>query len=134
VLNLPGLTPYFSVDISAYFVYNVLKLYYVVREIDVEITGQSLYKQNIFGTEVDVEVVPSAMKHGKTVADILKTLDHIIFDETITADPNKTLAVGFDVNANLCEVIFHVVSDEHIVVFHAMPCRKKYLEQALKRR
>jgi hypothetical protein len=76
--------------------------------------------------------VPSALKHGKTVADILKTLDHTIFDETIMVDPNKTLVVGFDANANLTEIIFHVLSGEHIIVFHAMPCRKVYLEKALK--
>jgi hypothetical protein len=98
-----------------------------------ENTEQSLYKQTIAGIEVDVEIVPSALKHGQTVTDILEALDHAIFDETITVDPNKTLTVGFDANANLIEVIFHVDSDEHIVVFHAMPCRKTYLEKALKR-
>jgi hypothetical protein len=99
----------------------------------VDNTEQLLFKQIIAGIEVDVEIVPSAFKHGQTSTDILNALDHAIFDETIVVDPNKTLTVGFDANANLIEVIFHIVSDEHIVVFHAMPCRKTYLEKALKR-
>jgi hypothetical protein len=48
-------------------------------------------------------------------------------------DPNKTLAVGFDSSANLTEVIFHVLSEEKIVVFHAMTCRKVYVEKAVMR-
>jgi hypothetical protein len=98
----------------------------------VHITEQSLYRTTIADTEVDIEIVPSALKHGKTVADILATLDHFIFDETISADPNKTLVIGFDTNTNLTEIIFHVLSDTYIVVFHAMPCRKVYLDKALR--
>jgi hypothetical protein len=98
----------------------------------VDTTEQSLYKKTITGTEVNIEIVPSAFKHGKTEADILTALDHYVFDETLSADPNKTLVVGFDTNANLTEVIFHVLSDESIVVFHAMPCRKVFLDKALR--
>jgi len=86
-------------------------------------------KLTVAGVEVSVEILPSATKHGLSTADILCALDRSIYDETLETDPNKTLSIGYDENARLLEVIFHVVSDEHIVVFHAMPCRKHYIER-----
>jgi hypothetical protein len=45
--------------------------------------------------------------------------------------PNKTLFVGYDEKARLVEVICDVVSENLIVVYHAMPCRKQYIERIL---
>ena len=81
---------------------------------------------------VDIEILPSATKHGISKEDILIALERSIHDETLQADPNKTLSIGYDGKARLLEVIFHVISDEHIVVFHAMKCRKNYIERMLK--
>ena len=81
---------------------------------------------------VDVEILPSATKHGLSKEDILGALERSIHDETLQADPNKTLSIGYDGKARLVEIIFHVISDEHIVVFHAMKCRKIYIERMLK--
>jgi len=81
------------------------------------------------GSTLNVEILPTATKHGQTKEDILSALEKCIYDETLENDPNKTLAIGYDGNAKLLEVIFHVVSDEHIVVFHSMPCRKYYIER-----
>jgi len=78
---------------------------------------------------VSIEILPSATKHGQSKDDILCALERSIYDETLDADPNKTLSIGYDGNARLLEIIFHVVTDEHIVVFHAMPCRKYYVER-----
>ena len=90
------------------------------------------YKLTISGSVVDIEILPSAIKHGQNEEDILCALERSIYDETLESDPNKTLAIGYDNNAGLLEVIFHVVSDEHIVVFHSMPCRKYYAERIVK--
>jgi len=90
------------------------------------------YKLTISGSVVDIEILPSAIKHGQNEEDILCALERSIYDETLESDPNKTLAIGYDNNAGLLEVIFHVVSDEHIVVFHSMPCRKYYIERMVK--
>jgi hypothetical protein len=79
-----------------------------------------------------VEILPSAYRHGQDKKDILSALENSIYDETLENDPNKTLAVGYDRNAVLLEIIFHVLSDEHIVVFHAMPCRKHYIKRMVK--
>jgi len=89
-------------------------------------------KLSIDGSVVSVEILPSATKHGQSRDDILSALERSIYDETLETDPNKTLSIGYDGNAKLLEVIFHVLSDEHIVVFHSMPCRKHYLERMMK--
>jgi len=86
-------------------------------------------KLTIDGFEVNIEILPSATKHGQSEIDILVALERSIYDETLESDPNKTLSIGYDSNARLLEVIFHVLSDEHIVVFHSMPCRKHYIEK-----
>jgi len=86
----------------------------------------------IAGFSVNVEILSSATKHGLSKEDILCALERSIYDETLETDPNKTLSIGYDMNARLLEVIFHVLSDEHIVVFHAMRCRNYYIERMLK--
>jgi hypothetical protein len=85
----------------------------------------------ISGSVVNIEILPSATKHGQSRNDILYALERSIYDETLEDEPNKTLAIGYYENANLLEVIFHVVTDEHIVVFHSMPCRKYYIERMI---
>jgi hypothetical protein len=89
-------------------------------------------KLTIAGSVVSVEILPSATKHGQSSDDILCALERSIYDETLEVDPNKTLSIGYDGNARLLEVIFHVLSDDHIVVFHSMPCRKHYIERIVK--
>ena len=89
-------------------------------------------KIRVSRTEVIVEIVPSALKHGKTHQDIFAVLENAIHDETLETDPNKTLLIGFDNNANLTEILLHVASDVYIVVYHAMECRKMYLDKILK--
>lgn len=81
---------------------------------------------------VSIEILPSAMKRGQSSDDIICALERSIYDEMLEDEPNKTLAIGYDCNAKLLEVIFHVVTDEHIVVFHSMPCRKYYIERMMK--
>ena len=89
------------------------------------------YKLTIDGSVVNIEILPSAIKHGQNEEDILCALERSIYDETLESEPNKTLSIGYDRNARLLELIFHVISDEHIVVFHSMPCRKYYIERVM---
>jgi len=81
---------------------------------------------------VNIEILPSATKHGQSREDILCALEQSVYDETLEGEPNKTLSLGYDRNAKLLEIIFHVVTDEHIVIFHSMPCRKYYIERMMK--
>jgi len=87
------------------------------------------YQKTIKGVETDIEIVPSALRHGKTAEDILSAFSKCVYDETLESEPNKTLVVGYDTKANLIEVIMHVISDEHIVVLHAMNCRNVYRDK-----
>ena len=89
-------------------------------------------KLTIAGAVATVEILPSATKHGQSRDDILHALERSIYDETLETDPNKTLSIGYDGKAKLLEVIFHVLTDEHIVVFQSMPCRKHYIERIVK--
>jgi len=82
-------------------------------------------------TGLNVEILPSATKHGQSKDDIISALSQCIYDETLEDEPNKTLAIGYDRNARLLEVIFHVITDEHIVAFHSMLCRKYYVERMM---
>ena len=86
----------------------------------------------IADSTVSVEILSSATKHGQSRDDIIYALERSIYDETLETDPNKTLSIGYDRSARLIEVIFHVLSDDHIVVFHAMRCRNYYIERMLK--
>ena len=83
----------------------------------------------ILGRKVEIEILSSAHRHKISDSDIIHSLRQSIYDETIQTDPNKTLSLGFDTKARLLEIIFHVITDNKIVVFHAMLCRKKYIER-----
>ena len=94
----------------------------------------SMAKLLLFGTLIEVRFTSSAFKHGCTKKDLLSALSNNIYDETLQLDPNKTLVVGFDTKGNLVELVFNVVDHQSITVFHAMPCRKTYLDRIGKRR
>ena len=42
---------------------------------------------------------------------------------------NKWLIIGYDTAGNLIEVAYNIIDDNTVNVFHAMPCRKKFLNQ-----
>jgi sulfur transfer complex TusBCD TusB component (DsrH family) len=86
---------------------------------------------SIAGNIIEFKFTQSAYKHGITQQGILKALNHSIYDETLVEIPNKTLFVGYDEKARLIEVICDVVSENVVVVYHAMPCRKQYRERIL---
>ncbi|MDR1796055.1 MAG: hypothetical protein LBR44_01205 [Clostridiales Family XIII bacterium] len=72
----------------------------------------------------------SAFKHGATEADILKALATGEYDAELEGEglEGKCLLIGFDGNANLLEVMYNVIEDDTVRVFHAMKCRKEYVE------
>jgi hypothetical protein len=41
-------------------------------------------------------------------------------------DENKYLIIGFDIDGNLLEIMYNVIDEETINVFHAMKCRKAF--------
>ena len=69
----------------------------------------------------------SAFKHGVSEVDIRSALTTFLYDGTSCDDGEKFLAIGFATNLNLIEVIYNIIDDSTIQVFHAMKCRKEYL-------
>jgi len=63
-----------------------------------------------------------------TEADIRNAFSTVLFDGADNSDDSKFLTIGFDINRNLIEVIYSIMDDSTIFVFHAMKCRKEYLK------
>ena len=80
---------------------------------------------------IKIEFNPSAFKYGCTEDDIFKAIDTFCYDGDVVGDieaDNKFLLIGFDINANLIEVIYNVIDENSINVFHAMKCRDVYIK------
>jgi hypothetical protein len=81
--------------------------------------------------DVVIEFNRSAFKHGVTKFDIMTAVEQFIYDNMLPGDGNTTaeqyLLIGFDTQANLLEIIYKVIDEQTINVFHAMKCRKAYL-------
>jgi uncharacterized DUF497 family protein len=76
-----------------------------------------------------IEFSESAFKHGVTEANIRYALWHPLHEQLLESYINKWLVVGYDAVGNLIEVAYNIIDDNAINVFHAMPCRKKFLSQ-----
>jgi uncharacterized DUF497 family protein len=72
----------------------------------------------------------SAFRHGVTKADIRKAFDTKKYDAELDgADlEDKYLLLGFDCSANLLEIMYNAIDNDTVRVFHAMKCRKRYIE------
>jgi len=71
---------------------------------------------------------PTAFKHGKTEADICRAFEQRLFDHALQGEEHKNLLIGLDGNGIPVEVIYNVLDGDVINVFHAMKCRKAYLD------
>jgi hypothetical protein len=71
----------------------------------------------------DIVFVPSAFKHRVTKEAIRQALEHPRYEDLMKGYANKYLALGFDGNANLLEIMYNMLGPLQIRVFHAMPCR-----------
>ena len=83
--------------------------------------------------DITIEFSRSAFKHGITEADIRMVFDNILYDERLDESDGedelnaKYLIIGFDRNANPIEVLYNVIDENTLRVFHAMKCRSIYL-------
>jgi len=79
--------------------------------------------------DIVIKFSQSAFKHGVTEADIRMAFDNVLYDERLdesdTADDlnARYLLIGFDLNANPLEVLYNVIDENTLKVFHAMKCR-----------
>jgi hypothetical protein len=73
--------------------------------------------------EAGIEFNHAAFRHGVTEADIRYAFEHWLLDQPVVGEDAKHLLIGFDRNANLLEILYNVIGDRQINVFHAMKCR-----------
>ena len=78
---------------------------------------------------VTIEFNEAAFIHNVTEEDIRFAFDTARFDGRIDEEEseNKYLVIGFNRNANPIEVMYNVIDEDTINVFHAMRCRKSFL-------
>ncbi|HCC37788.1 MAG TPA: hypothetical protein DEQ14_09295 [Treponema sp.] len=75
---------------------------------------------------IAVECNPSAFKHGITESAIRQAILNVIYDDIWDSDADKHLLLGFDNNGNLLEIMYNVIDEMSVNVFHAMKCRNIY--------
>ena len=82
--------------------------------------------------DIAIEFNPAAFKHGVSETDIKMAFDTAKYDSFLNEDDpdaeNKHLLIGFDRKANLIEVLYNVIADDRLRVFHAMKCRASFIQ------
>jgi hypothetical protein len=77
-----------------------------------------------------IEFNPAAFKHQVTEADIRWAFDTATYDAWFNKGDekgkDKYLLIGFDRKGNPLEILYNVIDDKTINVFHAMKCRNIY--------
>lgn len=71
----------------------------------------------------------SAFKHGLSKDDIRRAFTLKLLDHPVEGEEEKNLLVGFDTHGNLIELLYNVVDDDTVRVFHA--AREKIASEAL---
>jgi hypothetical protein len=81
--------------------------------------------------DIVIEFNPAAFGHRVTEADIRWAFDTARYDgmvdESEEDSENKHLLIGFDRNANPLEIMYNVIDENSVNVFHAMKCRNIYI-------
>jgi hypothetical protein len=72
----------------------------------------------------DIEFNRAAFKHGISEGDIRHAIRHFIYEDEIDSGEAKHLLLGFDTSRRLLEIMYNIIDDHTINVFHAMKCRK----------
>ena len=77
--------------------------------------------------EIVIKYAQSAFKH-KNITEI--NIRHAIlnwrYDDIVEDDPDRHLLIGFDSNANLLEIMYNVIDEKTVKVFHAMKCTSEH--------
>jgi len=77
---------------------------------------------------INVRFVSSAFKHGITETNIRHAILNWKYNDIFEEDTDKHLLLGFDSNANLLEIMYNVIDEQNLKVFHAMKCRNTFLQ------
>ena len=83
--------------------------------------------------DISINFSQSAFRHGVDEADIRFAFDNKLYDERLDDSDGeddinaKYLLIGFDRNTNLIEILYNVINENSLKVFHAMKCRNIFL-------
>jgi uncharacterized DUF497 family protein len=83
--------------------------------------------------DVDIRFSRSAFRHGVSEADIRTAFDNVLYDERLDDSDEEEdlnaryLLIGFDRKANPLEVLYNIIDEDTLKVFHAMKCRNIYI-------
>jgi len=72
---------------------------------------------------------PSAFKHSETEADIYRAIETKIYEGRMKGYDNKFAIVGFNTKGNPIEVMYNIIGDGCVQVFHAMKARGGVIAQ-----
>ena len=78
--------------------------------------------------DVIVEFNEAAFRHKIRKEDIIYALKNKIYAATIDGFPEKYAVIGFDRAGNALEVMYNLINDNTINVFHAMRVRKSFIK------
>ena len=59
--------------------------------------------------------------------DIKRAMINVIYDDILDDDKDRHLLMGFDGNGNLLEILYNVIDEDTIRVFHAMKCTDEFI-------
>ena len=78
--------------------------------------------------DVTIKFSKSALKHGFAEADIKHAVINVLYDDILDEANDKHLLMGFDCNGNLLEILYNVIDDNTVRVFHAMKCTDEFIK------
>jgi uncharacterized protein YvpB len=78
--------------------------------------------------DVIVEFNEAAFRHNISKEDILNVLKTKIYAAAIEGLSEKYAVIGFDLAGNPLEIMYNLIDDDTIIVFHAMKARKNFIK------
>jgi hypothetical protein len=78
--------------------------------------------------EVVIEFNDAAFRHGVSGESIAHAIQNHLYDDIWDIAADKHLLIRFDQNRNLLEIMYNIIDDRAINVFHAMKCRNVFLK------
>ncbi|MHC6202115.1 hypothetical protein ACYULU_02860 [Breznakiellaceae bacterium SP9] len=71
--------------------------------------------------EIAIEYVHTAFRHDCSKEDIKHAIINWLYDDLWDDVTDKHLLIGFDRKGNLLEIMYTVVDEDKLKVFHALP-------------
>jgi len=77
----------------------------------------------------EIVFIPSAFKHGFSEADIRWAVRTLIGEFLVDEYEDTYAIIGFDTKGNALEIMYNLINDQTMEVFHAIRCRESFLKK-----